>query len=87
MKVPVIATAVGGLPEVVIDQQTGLLIPPGDVEALRRALLRVHQHPADAKQMAERGYAHVRANFTFEQMIARTETVYRELLAIRRRSV
>lgn len=83
MKVPVIATAVGGLPEVVIHQQTGLLIPPGDTDALCRALLRVHQHPNEAKQMAERGYAHVHANFTFERMVDRTEAVYRELLANR----
>jgi len=80
MKVPVIATAVGGLPEVVIDQQTGLLIPPGDADALCGALLWMHQHPAEAKQMAERGYAHVHANFTFERMVDRTEAVYRDLL-------
>jgi glycosyltransferase involved in cell wall biosynthesis len=83
MKVPVIATAVGGLPEVVMHEQTGLLIPPSDTEALYRALLRVHQHPAEAKQMAERGYAHVRANFTLEQMVDRTEAVYGELLPTR----
>lgn len=83
MKVPVIATAVGGLPEVVIDRQTGLLIPPGDAEALCRALLWIHQHPAEAKQMAERGCAHVHANFTFAKMIDRTEAVYGELLGNR----
>jgi len=83
MKIPVIATAVGGLPEVVIDQQTGLLVPPGDTEALRAALAWAHQHPAEAKQMAERGYAHVHANFTFERMIERTEAVYAELSAAR----
>jgi glycosyltransferase involved in cell wall biosynthesis len=79
MKIPVIATAVGGLPEVVIDQQTGLLIPPGDADALCRALLWVHQHPAEAKQMAERGHAHVHAKFTFERMVDRTEAVYKSL--------
>jgi glycosyltransferase involved in cell wall biosynthesis len=80
MKVPVIASSVGGLPEVVIHQQTGLLIPPGDADALCGALRWMHQHPAEAKQMAERGHAHVHANFTFETMIDRTEAVYRELL-------
>jgi glycosyltransferase involved in cell wall biosynthesis len=83
MKIPVIATAIGGLPEVVIDQQTGLLILPGDVEALRRALLWVHQHPAQSKQMAERGYAHVHAHFTFEKMIDRTEAIYGGLVPVR----
>ena len=80
MKIPVIATAVGGLPEVVIHQQTGLLIPPGNTDALCLALLWIHRHPAEAKQMAERGYAHVHANFAFETMIDRTEAVYRDLV-------
>lgn len=83
MKIPVIATTVGGLPEVVIHQQTGLLIPPGATDALCRALRRLHQNPAEAMQMAERGYAHVHANFTVERMVDRTEAVYRELLADR----
>ena len=83
MKVPVIATAVGGLPEAVIHQQTGLLIPPGDTDALCGALLWMHRHPAEAKQVAERGYAHVHAHFTFERMVDRTEAVYLELLANR----
>jgi glycosyltransferase involved in cell wall biosynthesis len=83
MKVPVIATAVGGLPEVVIHQQTGLLIAPGDPDALCGALLWVHQHPAAAKQMAERGCAHVHANFTVERMVDQTEAVYRDLSANR----
>jgi glycosyltransferase involved in cell wall biosynthesis len=80
MKVPVIATAVGGLPEVVIDRQTGLLIPPGDADALCGALLWMHQHPVEAKQMAERGHAHVQANFTIERMLDRTEAIYRDLV-------
>ena len=80
MKIPVIASAVGGLPEVVIHQETGLLVPPGDAAALRDALAWVRQHPSEAKQMAERGYARVHADFTFDKMIDRTEGVYLELL-------
>jgi spore maturation protein CgeB len=40
----------------------------------------MHQHAAKAREMAERGYAHVHAKFTFETMIDRTEAVYRELV-------
>jgi len=81
MKVPVVATSVGGLPEVVRDRDTGLLVPPGDPAALAEALAWIHRNPAQAAQMAERGYAHVHANFTLAGMIDRTEAVYRELLA------
>jgi len=81
MKVPVIATAVGGLAEVVIDQQTGLLVPPADTEALYQAIRWAHFHRPEMTAMAERGHAHVHANFTLERMIDRTEAVYRKLLA------
>lgn len=81
MKVPVVATTVGGLPEVVRDRDTGLLVPPGDPAALAEALAWVHRNPAQAAQMAERGYVHVHASLTFDGMIDRTEAVYRGLLA------
>lgn len=81
MKVPVVATNVGGLPEVVRDRDTGLLVPPGDPAALAEALAWIYRNPAQAMQMAERGYACVHADFTFTGMIDRTEAVYRELLA------
>lgn len=83
MKVPVIATAVGGLPEVVIHQETGLLVPPSNADALCAALAWVRQHPTEAKLMAERGYTRVHAHFTLEKMVDRTEAIYRELLVMR----
>jgi glycosyltransferase involved in cell wall biosynthesis len=81
MKVPVVTTTVGGLPEVVRDRDTGLLVPPGDPAALTEALLWIYRNPAQAAQTAERGYAHTHVNFTFDGMIERTEAVYRGLLA------
>jgi glycosyltransferase involved in cell wall biosynthesis len=80
MKVPVIATAVGGLPEVVIHHETGLLIPPGNSGALRDALVWVHHHRLEARQLAEHGYAHVHASLGFDKMIDRTEAVYLDLM-------
>ena len=50
---PVIATAVGGLPEVVTDGENGLLIPPKDPEALAQALARLLADPALAKKLGE----------------------------------
>jgi glycosyltransferase involved in cell wall biosynthesis len=80
MKVPVIATVVGGLPEVVSDEETGLLVPPGQPVALCEALAWIHRNPDPAKHLAERGHARVQAEFTLEKMIERTETVYRSVL-------
>jgi glycosyltransferase involved in cell wall biosynthesis len=81
MQVPVIATDVGGLSEVVIDRDTGLLIPPRDVEAIADAIGWIADHPGEARALAERGYAHCLENFTFDRMIDRTEQVYRSVLA------
>jgi glycosyltransferase involved in cell wall biosynthesis len=80
MKRPVIATDAGGLAEVVIDHETGLLVPPRDSGALRDAILWVYEHPAEAAQLAERGYRHCIDQFTFERMIDRTEQVYLDVV-------
>ena len=56
---PVIATAVGGLPEVVTDGVNGLLIPPQDPEALAQALARLLDDPALAKKLGENARQHV----------------------------
>ena len=80
MKVAVIATDVGGLAEVVINHDTGLLVPPRDTNALAAAIRWIYEHPREARQMAEKGYEHALANFTFDRMIERTEQVYLDVL-------
>ncbi len=86
MKVAVIATDVGGLAEVVIDHDTGLLVPLRDANALAAAIRWIYEHPEEARQMAERGYHHALANFTFDRMIERTEQVYLDVLKSKQRS-
>jgi glycosyltransferase involved in cell wall biosynthesis len=86
MKVAVIATDVGGLAEVVINHETGLLVPPRDTNALALAIRWIYEHPHEAQQMAKRGYDRSLANFTFDQMIERTEQVYLEVLESKQQS-
>jgi len=72
---PVVATAVGGTPEVVEDGVTGVLVPPGDHAALRDAVAAVLADPERAARMGRAGQARVRARFGFETMVSETERI------------
>ncbi|MEO1659149.1 MAG: glycosyltransferase family 4 protein [Pseudomonadota bacterium] len=78
---PIIASAHGGSLETVISEKTGLLVPPGDPEALAQALLTVNDLGVDGRRdMGERGMAHAQKKFTVEAMTAATLLVYRGLI-------
>ena len=68
---PVVASAVGGVPEIVTDGETGLLVPPADAGALAAAVARMAADPAAARAMAARGRRHVEARFAMEPCLAR----------------
>jgi glycosyltransferase involved in cell wall biosynthesis len=77
---PVVATAVGGTPEVVVDGVTGFLVPPRDPQALADAILRLLRDPDLRRRMGEAGRAHVTEHFSVEQMVHKRERLYEELL-------
>jgi len=79
----VVATRVGGTPEVVVDGVTGLLAPPEDAGALAAALLRMISDGALRRRMGEAGRTRALADFTVEQMADRTLALYGQLLARR----
>ncbi len=78
---PVVATTVGGSPELVRDGETGRLVPPADAPALAAAMLSMLEDPARARSMARAGQALVGAAHTLDAVMARTTDVYAELLA------
>lgn len=75
---PVIATRIGGNPELIEDGKTGLLIPLGDEEALHSALKQVEHNPAAARTRAEAGKLRVQ-NFSVPTMLAKTAAVLKNL--------
>jgi glycosyltransferase involved in cell wall biosynthesis len=85
---PVIGTAVGGVPEMMDSGKTGLLVELDDPEGLRRALLTLIDDPMLRKQMGEAGYARIWLDpdspFTPQSLVRQTEKSYRTWLNARR---
>lgn len=79
-RVPVVATRVGGNPEVVEDGVTGLLVPPSDSAALAQAICRLLENPHLASQFGQAGRQRVAERFSLERMVQETERLYQKLL-------
>ena len=77
---PVIATRGGGVPEIVLDGETGILVPMDDSPALADAMLALARDPERARKVGEAGRARVRAEFTIEATACRVEAVWDELI-------
>jgi glycosyltransferase involved in cell wall biosynthesis len=83
MRLPAVATDVGGVCESVRDGITGFLVPPGNAEALAGALRRLLADRQLRRRFGEAGRAMVLAEFTPSQLAEKTEAVYRKVLALR----
>jgi starch synthase len=70
---------VGGIPEVVLDAQTGLLVTPGDHELLAEAISSLVRDPARAAAMGELGRQRVEADFSWASIAAQTAALYTQL--------
>lgn len=77
---PVIATNGGGVPEIVENGRTGILVPMADAEAMAAAICQILSDPLKAKAMGMRARQRVADRFTIEQTARRVEAVYAELL-------
>lgn len=78
---PVVATAVGAVPEAVVDHETGRLVPPGDPAALAETLLELLGNPAAAERLARAGRVLAEQRFATGVLVRRVADVYDEVLA------
>jgi glycogen(starch) synthase len=77
---PIIATRVGGLPEIVVHQQTGLLVEKEDTQGLARAIVFLFEHPEVAVRMGQAAQARMKAKFNWEAHVNSYDRIYRKLV-------
>ena len=78
---PVVATAVGGIPDVVVEGVNGFLVPPRDPTSLAQAITRMLDDPDRRHRMGQAGRKRAIEHFSAERMVERTQNLYEQLLA------
>jgi len=86
-RLPIVSTNTMAVPEIVEDHHTGLLVPPRDVTALRRALETLIKDPARRRVMGEEGWKKLKNEFSVDRMVRETSDLYKDLLEKYRRGV
>lgn len=81
--VPIVATDVGGMPEAVISDETGFLVPNGDVEALKAGIARILGDPSVAKRMRQSALTRFERRFTMDRMLQAHRDLYMRLARAR----
>jgi glycosyltransferase involved in cell wall biosynthesis len=81
---PVVATNVGGIPDLVVDGVTGILVPPRDPAALAAAISGLLDDPDLRRRFGEAGRARRRSEFDISNTVRRVEDLYEELYALKR---
>lgn len=77
---PVVATWVGGLPDIIKDGETGYLVPPKNADALARGIRRVIDNPSEKARIGQAARAAACERFAVTRLIAETESLYLDLL-------
>ncbi len=78
--VPVVATAVGGIPECVLHERTGLLVPPGDRHALADALIELLKNAEKRRALGAAGRRRVAENFLAPKQVSLIEEAFRRVV-------
>ncbi len=79
--VPVVATKVGGVIDIIDDGATGLLVPPSDPDSISNAVVKIYNDKNLARRMSEAALAKVKEKYTLEIMVNKTVEVYTEALS------
>ncbi|MFA5095871.1 MAG: lipopolysaccharide heptosyltransferase II [Candidatus Omnitrophota bacterium] len=78
--VPVVATSVGGVVDIIENGRTGLLVPPSDPQSMAEAVIKIFKEPALARALAEAAYQKVKEKYNIELMVNNTLDAYKDAL-------
>lgn len=76
---PIVATSAGGIPEVVVHDDTGIIVPPRDADSMAKAITRLLKDDALRRRMGEAGRRRARVHFSAERMVEETLRVYQRV--------
>mgnify|MGYP000339040713 CR=1 FL=1 len=79
--VPVVATSVGGIPECVVDRQTGFLVPPAKSQPLANALQHLLLQPKLARTMGQAGQQRIHEQFSIDSQLSKLENIFQRMAA------
>lgn len=80
LKTPIITTRFGGIPNVVHDQKTGILVPPKNVEKLQEAIIYLLDHKDEAQKLADEGYKLVYKDYQLKAVLKKLDTFLEKLV-------
>ena len=80
LKIPIIATNVGGIPELITHQETGILIPPNEPDKLKKAIIELLSDNELCQKLGKNGYDFVMKNFTWDILLPKYVKFYEDLL-------
>ena len=82
--VPVVATGVGGIVEIIENNKTGILVPPLDIDSMAEAMIRIYENKDLAESMVVNARKIIETNFSLQRMCENTLKVYKEAVSIKR---
>lgn len=82
--VPIVATNAGGVPEIILDGKEGVLVPPRQPQKMADAIEKIMTNKEAAKNLARNGLIRVRDNFSIKTSVRNIESIYEELLKVKR---
>jgi len=83
---PVVGARSGAIPDIIVENETGLLVPPGDADAQASAIIQLLANPGQARALGESGKRRAAAKYSIERQIGQLAALYDEIASLERKT-